>query len=120
MVYNYVFLMLIYMKLCCHGFLVMPNAIPYHFCACLHSVSICLIALKCATCRLQHVVVSCIAYIFLTVTPFGVFFTCNLTRISCTLCWCYCLLLLTNLKYGLGQNSTKCNNYRGVRNSCHV
>src|ERR1041385_1115815 len=36
-----------------------------------------------------------------------VFFICNLISFSCTLCLCYCLLLLTNLKYGLGQNSTK-------------
>src|ERR1041385_8432926 len=43
-----------------------------------------------------------------------VFFTCNLIRISCTLCLCYCLLLLTNLKYGLGQNNTKCFNFCGV------
>src|ERR1041385_3091561 len=43
----------------------------------------------------------------LTITPFGVFFTCNLISFSCTLCLCYCLILLTNLKYGLVQNSTK-------------
>src|ERR1041385_3010311 len=50
----------------------------------------------------------------LTVTPFGVFFICNLISFSCTLCLCCCLLLLTNLKYGLGQNSTKCFNHRAA------
>src|ERR1041385_508180 len=59
-------------------------------------------------------------FIFLTVTPFGVFFICNLISFSCTLCLCYCLLLLTNLKYGLGQNSTKCFNCRGALSVCHV
>src|SRR3954470_13753916 len=43
-----------------------------------------------------------------------VFFICNLISFSCTLCLCYCLLLLTNLKYGLGQNSTKCFNHRAT------
>src|SRR3954470_24761592 len=47
-------------------------------------------------------------------------FICNLIRISYTLCLCYCLLLLTNLKYGLGQNSTKCFNCRGALSGCHV
>src|SRR3954462_3884921 len=51
---------------------------------------------------------------FLTVTPFGVFFICNLISFSCTLCLCYCLLMLTNLKYGLGQNSTKCFNHHAA------
>src|ERR1041385_6236690 len=45
---------------------------------------------------------------------FGVFFICNLIRISCNLCLCYCLLLLTNLKYGLGQNNTKFFNCCGL------
>src|ERR1041385_4065500 len=45
-------------------------------------------------------------YLF-NLTPFGVFFICNLISFLCTLCLCYCLLLLTNLKYGLGQNNTK-------------
>src|SRR3954463_6795667 len=45
---------------------------------------------------------------------FGVFFICNLISFSCTLCLCYCLLLLTNLKYGLVQNSTKCFNHRAA------
>src|ERR1041385_8632619 len=43
----------------------------------------------------------------LAVTPFGVFFICNLISFSCTLWLCCCWLLLTNLKYGLGQNITK-------------
>src|ERR1041385_3840464 len=43
-----------------------------------------------------------------------VFFICNLIRFSCTLCLCYCLLLLTKLKYGLGQNSTKSFNCLGA------
>src|ERR1041385_4863054 len=38
----------------------------------------------------------------------------NLISFSCTLCLCYCLRLLTNLKCGLGQNSTKSFNCRGV------
>src|SRR3954468_16471450 len=46
--------------------------------------------------------VNVIGRIFLTVTPFGVFFICNLISFSCTLFLCYCLLLITNLKYGLG------------------
>src|SRR3954471_19158094 len=50
----------------------------------------------------------------LTVTPFGVFFICNLIIFSCTLCLCYCFLLLTNLKYGLGQKSTKSFNCRAA------
>src|SRR3954447_9307256 len=56
---------------------------------------------------IQHVCIHCFARIFLTVTLFGVFFICNLISFSCTLCLCYFFLLLTNLKYGLGQNSTK-------------
>src|SRR3954462_1197205 len=50
----------------------------------------------------------------LTLTPFAVFFICNLISFSCTLCLCYCLLLLTNLKCGLGQNSTKSFNHRAA------
>ena len=38
----------------------------------------------------------------ITVTPIEMFFICNLTRIACTSSLCYCLLLLTNVKYGLG------------------
>src|SRR3954470_10163230 len=56
--------------------------------------------------------VTCFACIFLTVTPFGMFLICNLISFSCTLCLCYCLLLLTNLKCGLGQNSNKLFNHR--------
>src|ERR1041385_70245 len=62
----------------------------------------------------QIVLVTCFAYIFLTVTPFGVFFICNLISFSCNLCLCYFLLLLTKLKYGLGQNSIKCFNHRAT------
>src|SRR3954469_12764907 len=50
----------------------------------------------------------------LTVTPFGVCLICNLICFTCTLCLCYFLLLLTNLKYGLGQNSTKSFNHRAA------
>src|SRR4051812_1809022 len=50
----------------------------------------------------------------LTVTPFGVCLICNLISFSCTLCLCYCLLLLNNPKYGLGQNSTKSFNCRAA------
>src|ERR1041385_2441686 len=71
-------------------------------------------ALKCASRCWQIVPVTCFACIFLTVTPFGVFFICNLISFSCTLCLYYCLLLLTNLKYGLRKNSTKCFNCRGA------
>src|SRR3954447_21608619 len=60
---------------------------------------------------LEIVFQTCFAYIFLIVTPFGVFFICNLISFSCTLCLCYCFLLLTNLKYGLGKNSTKSFNH---------
>src|ERR1041384_8275730 len=60
----------------------------------------------------QIVFQTCFACIFLTVTPFGVFFICNLISFSCTLCLCYYLMLLTNLKYSLGKNSTKCFNHR--------
>src|SRR4051812_32213961 len=71
-------------------------------------------ALKCASPCWKIVCITCFACIFLTVTPFGVFFICNLISFSCTVCLCYCFLLLTNLKYGLGQNSTKCSNCCGV------
>src|SRR4051812_49583342 len=69
--------------------LVMSTVNPCHFGACLQYVSCCCIALKCVTCCWQIVFITCDACIFLTVTPFGVFFICNLTRISCTLCLCY-------------------------------
>src|SRR3954464_9483787 len=72
------------------------------------------IALKYASGCWQIVPVTCFACIFLTVTPFGVFFICNLISFSCSLCLCYCLLMLTNLKYGLGQNSTKSFNCRAA------
>src|SRR3954467_6283253 len=72
------------------------------------------IALKYASGCWQFMPVTCFACIFLTVTPFGVFFICNLISFSCNLCLCYCLLLLTNLKYGLGQNSTKSFNHRAA------
>src|SRR4051794_31425768 len=58
--------------------------------------------------------VTCFAYIVLTVTPFGVCFICNLISFSCTLCLCYCFMLLTNLKYGFGKNSTKCFNHHAA------
>src|SRR3954467_3316407 len=92
----------------------MCTLVAYHFGACLHSLASCFIALKYAPCCKQHVCITYFAYIFLTVTPFGVFFICNLIIISCNLCLCYCFLLLINLKYGLGQNSTKCFNHRGA------
>src|SRR4051812_38671444 len=85
----------------------MPTAFICHFGACLHSVVVCFIALKSAPYCKQHVFISCVAHIFLTVTPFGVCFTCILIRFLCTLCWCHFFLLLTNLNYGLGQISTK-------------
>src|SRR3954454_13119845 len=85
-----------------------------YFEACLHFPSCLFIALKYASGCWQFMPVTCFAYIFLTVTPFGVFFICNLISFSCTLCLCYCLLLLTNLKYSLGQNSTKSFNCRAA------
>src|SRR3954471_23428419 len=72
------------------------------------------ISLKYASGCWQIVFQTCFACIFLTVTPFGVFFICNLISFSCNLCLCYCLLLLTNLKYGLGQNSTNYLNCHGA------
>src|ERR1041384_8821982 len=68
----------------------------------------------------QIVFQTCFACIFLTVTPFGVFFICKLISFSCTLCLCHCLLLLTNLKYGLGQISTKSFNCCGASSAMHV
>ena len=114
MSYNYLFLMLLYMKPLSHVLIVMSTVNPYHSCAYLQSVACCCISHKCVTCCCQIGFITCHACIFLTVTPFGVFFTCILTRISCILCLCYCLLLLNNLKYGLGRNSTKCLISRGV------
>src|SRR4051812_45464171 len=78
------------------------------------------VALKYASGCWQFMPVTCFAHIFLTVTPFGVFFICNLISFSCTLCLCYCLLWLTNLKCGLGQNSTKSFNYRVALSDMHV
>src|SRR3954467_14319682 len=98
----------------------MSSLIPYHLSACLHLFSYLCNALKCASGCWQFVPVTCFAYIFLTVTPFGVFFICNLFSFSCTLYLCYCLLLLTNLKYGLGQNSNKLVNHRAALSVCHV
>src|SRR3954470_15412855 len=92
----------------------MASLIPYHLWGCLHLFSCLFIALKYASGCWQIVPVTCFACIFLTVTPFGVFFTCNLICFTCTLCLCYFLLLLTNLKYGLGQNSTKSFNHRAA------
>src|SRR3954469_7388685 len=112
--------MFIYMKPLCHALLVMSTINVYHFGACLQSVAYCFIDLKCATCCWQIRFITCDACIFLTVTPFGVFFTCNLIRISCTLCLCCFMLLLTNLKYGLGQNNSKYLICRGVPCECHV
>src|SRR3954447_7728527 len=63
---------------------------------------------------LEIVFQTCFACIFLIVTPFGVFFICNLISFSCTLCLCYCLMLLTNLKYGLEQNGTNYLNCHGT------
>ena len=98
----------------CHAFPAMSTLVAYHLWACLHSLSCLCIVLKCASWYFQIVPVTCFACIFLTVTPFGVFFICNLISISRTLCLCYCFLLLTNLQYGLGQNSTKSFNCRAA------
>src|SRR3954463_12285267 len=98
----------------------MSSLIPYHLSACLHCLICLCIALKYASGCWQFMPVTCFAYIFLTVTPFGVFFICNLISFSCALCLCYCLLLLTNLKYGLGQNSTKFFNRRVALSDMHV
>src|ERR1041385_8065776 len=85
----------------------MYTLVAYIFFACLQPFACLFVALNCASLCWQIVSVTCFAYIFLTVTPFGVFFICKLISFSCTLCLCYSLLLLTNLKYGLGQNNTK-------------
>src|SRR3954464_13663481 len=92
----------------------MTTVIPCTFGACLHCLTCLFIALKYASGCWQFMPVTCFACIFLTVTPFGVFFICNLISFPCTLYLCYCFLLLTNLKYGLGKNSTKSFNCRGV------
>src|ERR1041385_2786778 len=92
----------------------MYTLVAYIFFACLQPFACLFVALNCASLCWQIVPVTCLAYIFLTITPFGVFFICKLISFSCTLCLCYCLLLLTNLKYGLGQNSTKCFNHRAA------
>src|SRR4051812_40061726 len=92
----------------------MSTLVAYHFGACWHSLDNCFFALKYAPCCKQHVCITCFAYIFLTVTPFGVIFICNVISFSCRLCWCECLLLLTNLKCGLGKNSNKLVNHRAV------
>ena len=47
--YNYLFLILIYIKPCCHVMLVMSTVDPHHFDACLQPVACWFIALKCAT-----------------------------------------------------------------------
>src|SRR4051812_32391399 len=98
----------------------MSTVIPSTFEACLHCLTCLCIALKYASGCWQFIPVTCFARIFLTVTPFGVFFICNLISPSCALCLCYCLLLLTNLKYGLGQNSTKSFNCRVALSDMHV
>src|SRR3954466_5851688 len=98
----------------------MSRLIPCTFEACLHFLSCLSIALKYASGWWQFVPVTCFACIFLTVTPFGVFFICNLISFSCALCLCYWLLLLTNLKCGLGKNSTNPFNYRVALRDMHV
>src|SRR3954470_906184 len=98
----------------------MSTCVPYHFGACLHSLADCFIALKYAPCCKQHLCITCFAYIFLSVTPFGVIFICILISFSCIVCWCYCLLLLNNLKYGLGQISTKSFSCCGASSDMHV
>src|SRR3954469_19784174 len=98
----------------------MYTVIPCTFEACLHCLSCLFVALKYASGCWQIVPVTCFPYIFLTVTPFGVFFICNLISFSCTLCLCGCLLLLTNLKCGLGQNSNKLVNRRVALSVMHV
>src|ERR1041385_7721526 len=73
----------------------------------MHCSKVCFVMLAVCACNL-------FCLYLLTVTPFGVFFICNLIIFSCILCLCYCLLLLTNLKYCLGQNSTNCFDCREV------
>src|SRR3954466_1355974 len=98
----------------------MSSLIPCTFGACLHCLICLCIALKYASGCWQFEPVTCNACIFATVTPFGVFFICNLISFSCSLCLCYCLLLLTNLKYGLRQNSTNSFNHRVALSDMHV
>src|SRR3954470_15976734 len=98
----------------------MSSLIPCALSACLLCLICLCIALKYASGCWQFEPVTCLSCIFLTVTPFGVFFICNLISFSCTLCLCYCLLLLTNLKYGLGQNSTKSFNHHAALSDMHV
>src|SRR3954465_9003903 len=98
----------------------MSTVIPCTFEACLNLLSCLFIALKYASGCWQFMPVTCFACIFLTVTPFGVFFICNLISFACSLCLCFCFLLLTNLKYGLGQNSTNPFNYCAALSDMHV
>src|SRR3954466_9271666 len=98
----------------------MSTVIACTFEACLHLLSCLCHALKYASGCWQFMPVTCFACIFLTVTPFGVFFICNLISFSSALCLFYCFLLLTNLKYGLGQNSTNSFNYRVALSDMHV
>src|SRR3954464_15052879 len=98
----------------------MSTVIPCTFEACLHSLSCLFIALKYAFGCWQIMPVTCFACIFLTVTPFGVFLICNLISFSCSLSLCFCLLLLTNLKCGLGQNSTNSFNCCVALSDMHV
>src|SRR4051812_30568657 len=98
----------------------MSSLIPYHLSACLYCLICLCIALKYASGCWQFMSVTCFPHIFLTVTPYGVFFIRNLISFSCALCLCYCLLLLTNLKYGLGQNSTNSFNCRAALSVMHV
>ena len=104
----------------CHALPAMSTLVAYNFGACLHSLANCFFVLKCASRCKQHVLVTCPAYIFLSVTPFGVCLICILTSFSCTLCLCHCFLLLTNLKYDLGQISTKSLNCCGALSDKHV
>src|SRR3954464_55698 len=87
--------------------------------SCLHCLSCLCIALKYAPGCWQFMPVTCFACIFLTVTPFGGFFICNLISFPCALRLCYWLLLLTNLKCGLRQNSTNSFNYRVALSDMH-
>src|SRR3954469_3559532 len=98
----------------------MSSLFPYHLSACLHCLICLCIALKYASGCWQFMPVTCFARTFLTVTPFGVFFICNLISFSCALCLCYCLLLVTNLKCGLRQNSTNSFNCCATLSDMHV
>src|SRR3954470_1356111 len=104
----------------CYAFHVMSSLIPYQLSACLHCLSCLFIALKYASGCWQFMPVTCFACIFLTVTPFGVCLICNLISFSCDLCLCYCFLWLTNLKNGLGQNSTNSFNYCVALSGMHA